>query len=74
MATRGKKTTLESKKRPSTPFRQDARAEVSAEEVQKLVAEAAYFRAKQRGFAPGHELDDWVAAEAEVTRRLQGRP
>jgi hypothetical protein len=27
---------------------------------------AAYYRAEQRGFAPGHELADWFAAEAEV--------
>ena len=49
-----------------------ARAEVSAEEIRQLIAEAAYYRAKQRGFQPGHELDDWVQAEAEVTRRLNG--
>ncbi|MBL8381881.1 MAG: DUF2934 domain-containing protein [Burkholderiales bacterium] len=30
------------------------------------IAERAYFRAQQRGFAPGHELDDWLAAEREV--------
>ena len=30
------------------------------------IAEAAYFRAQRRGFAPGHELEDWQAAEAEV--------
>lgn len=27
---------------------------------------AAYFIAEKRGFAPGHELDDWLAAEREV--------
>jgi hypothetical protein len=47
-----------------------ARAEVSPEEVRKLIAEAAYYRAKRRGFAPGHEIDDWVQAEAEVMRRI----
>ncbi|HVY63232.1 MAG TPA: DUF2934 domain-containing protein [Gammaproteobacteria bacterium] len=30
------------------------------------IAERAYFRALNRGFAPGHELDDWLAAEREV--------
>jgi hypothetical protein len=29
-----------------------------------LQAVAAYFFAEQRGFAPNHELDDWLAAEA----------
>jgi|HubBroStandDraft_1064217.scaffolds.fasta_scaffold221294_2 hypothetical protein len=36
------------------------------------IAEAAYFRAERRGFAPGHELEDWLAAEDEVKRRLNG--
>ena len=26
---------------------------------------AAYFRAEHRGFAPCHELDDWLEAERE---------
>jgi hypothetical protein len=30
------------------------------------IAEMAYFKAEQRGFAPGHELDDWCAAEQEI--------
>lgn len=55
--------------KPST-FSNHARAEVSPEELRKLISEAAYYRAKQRGFAPGHELEDWIQAEAEVTQRL----
>jgi len=35
---------------------------------QALIAEGAYYRAERRGFAPGHELDDWLAAEAELAR------
>jgi hypothetical protein len=34
------------------------------------IAEAAYFLSEQRGFAPGHELEDWLAAEEEVDQRL----
>ena len=34
------------------------------------IAEAAYFRAERRGFAPGHELEDWLAAETEIRERL----
>lgn len=60
----------------STPkpasFNTTARPDISADELRKLISEAAYYRAKQRGFQPGHELDDWVQAEAEVTRRLNG--
>ncbi len=31
-----------------------------------MIAEAAYYRAEARGFAPGHEEEDWLEAEAEV--------
>lgn len=31
-----------------------------------LIAEAAYLIAARRGFAPGQELDDWLAAELEI--------
>jgi len=30
------------------------------------IAERAYYKAERRGFAPGHELDDWLAAEREM--------
>jgi hypothetical protein len=31
-----------------------------------LIATAAYYRAESRGFQPGHELQDWLAAERAV--------
>lgn len=34
---------------------------------QQMISEAAYYRAQRRGFAPGREIDDWLAAEAEIT-------
>jgi hypothetical protein len=36
------------------------------------IALAAYFRSESRGFAPGHEVEDWLAAEEEVDQRLLG--
>jgi len=59
--------------KPQSTFRGNAQAEVSPEELRKLISEAAYFRAKQRGFAPGYELEDWIQAEAEVMRRVESR-
>ena len=35
-------------------------------EREQRIREAAYFEAERRGFAPGHELEDWLAAEAEI--------
>ncbi len=37
-----------------------------------MISEAAYRLAEARGFAPGHELEDWLVAEAEVDQRLYG--
>jgi hypothetical protein len=35
-----------------------------------LIAERAYFIAQARGLGPGHELDDWLAAETAVNHSL----
>ena len=56
---------------PDTPSPRPAK--LSPEDVYKLIQESAYFKAKERGFAPGHEVQDWIEAEAEVRRRLEGR-
>jgi len=58
------------KKQPAKPAAPQQRK--PAQDLSKLISEAAYYRAQQRGFTPGHELDDWIAAEAEVRRRTQG--
>ena len=44
----------------------DGRTTLTEEELRRLIEQAAYRRAQARGFAPGHELDDWLAAEREV--------
>ncbi len=49
---------------PAAPMR------LSAEARRALIAEAAYLRAERRGFAPGKENEDWLAAEAEVDALL----
>ncbi|HEV8109956.1 MAG TPA: DUF2934 domain-containing protein [Burkholderiales bacterium] len=69
----------ESKERRKTPPRAtqatprpDTRVETSSEETRRRIAEAAYFRAKERGFEPGREIEDWVEAESEVMGRING--
>lgn len=51
----------------------NTRADLSPEEVYRLIQETAYYKAKARGFAPGHEVQDWIEAEAEVRMRLENR-
>ena len=50
---------------------------VSEEARRAMIAQAAYLRAERRGFTPGNEVEDWMAAEAEVDALLRagnGRP
>ena len=37
---------------------------------EQMIAELAYQYAEARGFTPGHDLEDWLAAEHEVSVRL----
>jgi hypothetical protein len=46
---------------------------VDPDSKRSMIATAAYFRAEQRGFAPGHEVDDWLDAEASVEKLLHRR-
>jgi hypothetical protein len=57
----------------AAPMTSNVRADLSPEETRRLIAEAAYYRAKERGFEPGHELEDWVEAESEVMGRINDR-
>lgn len=38
----------------------------------KMIAEAAYYRAERRGFAPGNEMSDWLQAEADIDGLPEG--
>jgi Protein of unknown function (DUF2934) len=39
------------------------------DERYRRISELAYYRAQQRGFEPGYEEEDWLAAEREVDGR-----
>ena len=43
-----------------------------SEDVGSMIATAAYYLAASRNFMPGHELDDWLAAERAVHAKLYG--
>jgi hypothetical protein len=53
------------------PLRFCAVKSISAEERQEWIATTAYFRAQRRGFATGHEAEDWLEAEREVDLRIE---
>jgi hypothetical protein len=38
-----------------------------------MIRDAAYFRAEARGFAPGQQIEDWIAAEQDVDELILRR-
>ncbi|MEI7868018.1 MAG: sterol desaturase family protein [Candidatus Methylumidiphilus sp.] len=45
--------------------------QLSPQLEEHMIAEAAYYRAKARGFAPGYDYSDWLEAEKEISSRLK---
>ena len=41
---------------------------VMEEQTRTMIEEAAYFLAQKRGFSPGYEMQDWLQAEAQITK------
>jgi len=60
--------------KPASKAAEVARVDVSPEARRAMVAEAAYLRAERRGFQPGFETEDWLAAESEVDALLSADP
>lgn len=54
----------------ASPGGEPAQAVSNVEKVRQLIATAAYYRAQQRGFAAGHEQEDWLMAEQEINLSL----
>jgi hypothetical protein len=52
------------------PEAQPRIAGIDPERRRAMIAEAAYYRAEQRGFEPGRELEDWCAAESAIDSSL----
>ena len=40
---------------------------IDLNEFREMVAVNAYYRAQKRGFEHGHEIDDWLEAEQEIS-------
>jgi len=51
--------------------RQEVAPETEQRALREMVATAAYYRAERRGFTPGTELDDWLAAETEIGTQVR---
>jgi hypothetical protein len=60
------KQTLQLKDKQDTDARASADLATTDIDMTVMIATAAYYIAEQRGFEPGHELDDWLTAEQQV--------
>lgn len=49
----------------------EARATVVPINLDEEIRRLAYLMSERRGFEPGHETDDWLAAEHEVLQRYR---
>ena len=58
-----KKPVLSVKTKKTNPYKPD-------QDYQEMIAEAAYYKAEQRGFIPGFEEEDWLEAENEIMSML----
>lgn len=70
-AGRGKKPLSATQGKDKATLGGNSETSLSEDERRRMVAEAAYYRAQQRGFTAGGEVDDWLAAEREITQRFE---
>lgn len=63
-----KKPTVSKTKSPTskTKSKDQPTDYVDVAQQEAMIAKAAYFKAMQRNFVAGHEMDDWLAAEADI--------
>jgi len=41
---------------------------LSNDQIFSSIAVSAYYKAEARGYEPGHEIQDWLEAEAEIIK------
>lgn len=44
---------------------------IDPDKFREMVTELAYLKAEKRGFVAGHELEDWLEAEQEVSNQCR---
>ncbi|MDI1361793.1 DUF2934 domain-containing protein [Methylotenera sp.] len=47
----------------------DKPKKLSKEQIFSRIAVSAYYKAEARGYEPGHEIQDWLEAEAEIKKQ-----
>ncbi len=68
--TKATKTTKTSKTPRKKAVRQNKSIDVTLEERHRMIAEAAYYKAKERNFEMGDQASDWFKAEMEIDAHI----
>jgi len=61
---------------PTEPAAESISSEsaLADDEQWRAIATAAYYKAQQRGFAPGNDMQDWLDAERELAGARGSEP
>lgn len=62
--------TQNSNKKSTSIKTQPMAFQITQEQRQHMIEEAAYFIAEHQGFLTGSSFDNWLAAEAEIDKQL----
>lgn len=54
------------------PAAAKAKKSVTPEQRYLMICEAAFYKSERRGFSPEYEIQDWLDAEAEINKMLNG--
>ena len=70
-AATSQETSLKAKRTTSKPtiVKSEPRANVVPINLEEEIRRLAYLLSERRGFEPGHETEDWLAAEHEILQR-----
>jgi hypothetical protein len=60
--------------KPKPAVLTDVETSLTESDRLRMIELAAFFRAERRGFVPGFEADDWLAAEAEIAAQIPAAP
>lgn len=56
----------------ANPKGTSSRPVISPRERYEMIATMAYYRAEQRNFEPGHDVEDWLDCERTIDGMLKG--
>jgi hypothetical protein len=64
------KATQKKSKNPIPIIGKESKSRSNDEDRDYRIALRAYYKAEARGYEPGHEIQDWLDAEAEVDAEI----